>query len=248
MIKTKTYFHSPPEQQSDEMTQKVFSVKLLLLLLLLLVYYATQTQAEVQANCGEDVSLECPGVDVTSMTFLSVTWYKVNNKGKKGIVRKYKEESVARLFGFPRPAQFGEKLNLFLPNVSPEDSGTYECAISAPVGGQNLYPSVNLSVPVCVTQADLLTTKNVRNTTADQQCKKQEELPVTWSIVGYLAVGGGKIVLSLFSIWVINKLSLRSSLQDEVEWTSGRSCEILCLVLEVKLQLTVNILPFRLSL
>ncbi|KAM9855499.1 uncharacterized protein ACBR49_001709 [Aulostomus maculatus] len=197
------------------MTQKVFSVKLLLLLLLLLVYYATQTQAEVQANCGEDVSLECPGVDVTSMTFLSVTWYKVNNKGKKGIVRKYKKESVARLFGFPRPAQFGEKLNLFLPNVSPEDSGTYECAISAPVGGQNLYPSVNLSVPVCVTRAAetirMSTTKNLWNTTADQQCKKLEELPVTWSIIGYLAVGGSKIVLSLISFWVIHKLRLRSS-------------------------------------
>lgn len=63
---------------------------------------------------------------------------------------------------------------------------------------------------MCVTQPDLTTTTtNVLNTShSDQLChKKVEDLPVMWSIIGYVAVGLTKIILSLISIWV-NKLYL----------------------------------------
>lgn len=41
---------------------------------------------------------------------------------------------------------FGEKYSLFIPSVTPEDSGSYECFISAKIGGQNLYLQVGLTV------------------------------------------------------------------------------------------------------
>lgn len=61
----------------------------------------------------------------------------------------------------------------------------------------------------CVTQAELTTMTNVLNTThSNLLCPKQvEDLPVMWSIIGYVAVALAKIILSLIIIWV-NKLYL----------------------------------------
>lgn len=65
-----------------------------------------------------------------------------------------------------------------------------------------------------MTQAALTTMTNVLDTTPSEllqqesttTCNKQvEELPVTWSILGYAAVALAKIILSVTSIWV-NKL------------------------------------------
>lgn len=49
-------------------------------------------------------------------------------------------------YNFTRHAWFGEKYSLLLPRVTPEDSGSYECAINANVGGRNLNLEVNLIV------------------------------------------------------------------------------------------------------
>ncbi|XP_044068552.1 uncharacterized protein LOC122883638 [Siniperca chuatsi] len=196
------------------MFQKVLFIKLLL------VHYATQIQAEIQASCNEDVPLKCPVVDIDSMDFLSVTWYKHNNQKKLGIIRRGKDENLTQHYNFTRSARFGEKHSLFLDSVTPEDSGTYECYISANVGGQNQNPTVVLTVNVCTTQADLTTMTSVLNTThSDLLCHNQvEDLPVMWSIVGYVALGLAKIILSLISIWVIQAIRIRSSRRRQHKW------------------------------
>nr|XP_046253909.1 uncharacterized protein LOC124063869 isoform X2 [Scatophagus argus] len=189
------------------MSQKVFFIKLLL------VHYATQSPSETRANCNEDVPLQCPGVDIDSMNFLSVTWYKFNNHKKHGIIRRGKGVEATQHYNFTRPARFGENYSLLLPSVTPEDSGSYECAISANVGGRNMNLKVDLIVDACATQTHLTTTTNPVNTThSNLHCDKQvENLPVLWSIMGYAAVGLIKIILSLFSIWVIRAVRVRSS-------------------------------------
>ncbi|XP_078111781.1 uncharacterized protein LOC144521224 isoform X2 [Sander vitreus] len=197
------------------MSQKVLLIKLLL------VHYATQNQQETQtANCYENVVLKCEyqGVDTDTVDYLSVAWYKLNNQKKKnGIIRKAKDDNTTQYYSYPRSPRpsFGEKHSLLLPMVTPEDSGTYECCISANVGSQNQDLTVNLMVHACVTQADLTTMTTVLNTTQSEAvCHKLvEDLPVMWSIIGYVAVGVGKIVLSLISIWVIEAVRMRSSRQ-----------------------------------
>lgn len=54
------------------------SLDSVLLFQLLLVRYATQSLAEIRANCNEDVTLDCPGLPSGDMNFLSLTWYKVS--------------------------------------------------------------------------------------------------------------------------------------------------------------------------
>ncbi|XP_035511967.1 uncharacterized protein LOC118323980 [Morone saxatilis] len=195
------------------MLQKVLFIKLLL------VHYATQTSSEITAACDEDVQLKCPSLESGLTDFLSVTWYKFN-QSKRGIIRRGKNDKVPQSYNFPRPASFGEKHSLLLTRVTPEDSGNYECSISANVGGQNQYDKVILNVNVCATQADLTTVTNVLNTTHyDSLCHKPAvDLPVMWTITGYVAVGLAKIILSIISIWVIRALRIRSSRQRQRKW------------------------------
>ncbi|XP_023131439.1 uncharacterized protein LOC111572136 [Amphiprion ocellaris] len=172
---------------------------------LLLVYCAAQSRQVIQtANCNEDVSLVCPGVDC--IDFHSVTWYQLVNGQRFGIIKKRKRDQAPQMYNFARNVSFGENYSLFLPRVKPADSGTYVCGIGANVGGQSQYPTVDLTVNECVTQADptsqvvVLSPTKAMNTTQSIQV---QELPIMWTTAGYVAVALVKIVLSLISIWVL---------------------------------------------
>uniref|UniRef100_A0A672YHY9 Si:dkey-109a10.2 n=1 Tax=Sphaeramia orbicularis TaxID=375764 RepID=A0A672YHY9_9TELE len=171
---------------------------------LLLVHCATY-EAEIRVNCNEDVSLDCHGVNFTNMNFISVAWYKLNNNRQRGIIRKNKDIKEPERYFFHRPTDVGENNNLILRNVTSKDSGIYECGVSASVGSKNANSKISLYVSDCVTKPVPTTMTNILNTTL--QCSHRvEDLPVVWSVTGYLAVGVAKIVLSLFIIWVNNIL------------------------------------------
>ncbi|XP_070696291.1 uncharacterized protein [Pempheris klunzingeri] len=195
------------------MFQRVLFIKLLM------VHYATQSQPEILANCNEDVPLQCPGADFDNMNFLSVTWYKLKNQAKKGIIRRGKGETTTQYYN-TTAAKFGEKYSLLLSSVTAEDSGTYECAISANVRGQNQNLRVDLVVRECVTQPDLTTMTTVLNINpSDLLCPAQvEELPVMWSVIGYMAVGFTKVILSLIIIRVIRAVRSRTSRRRQHTW------------------------------
>ncbi|KAM9350799.1 uncharacterized protein ABDE67_008097 [Symphorus nematophorus] len=158
------------------------------------------------------------------MNFLSVTWYQISNQKKHGIIRKGKADDSIQNYNFTRPASFGEEYSLLLTRVTPEDSGIYECAISANVGGQNINRQVELIVhDVCVThvtKAELTTVPSVLNVTQPSRlCQKQfKDLPVMWSIIGYVLVGLAKIILSLISIWVMRAVHNRSARRWQHKW------------------------------
>uniref|UniRef100_A0A3B5B0W3 Ig-like domain-containing protein n=1 Tax=Stegastes partitus TaxID=144197 RepID=A0A3B5B0W3_9TELE len=166
---------------------------------LLLLHFATQSHLLIQADCNENASLSCPGVS-SQMNFLAVAWYKVN---KLGIIRIRKSDGRITPYNLSRNASFGHDYSLLMPRVKPEDSGTYECALTANVGGQNLYHQIQLMVQV--------TALALNATHPNQLCDKQiEDLPVLWTTIGYIAVALVKIIVSLISIWV-NMLFYSSS-------------------------------------
>uniref|UniRef100_A0A3B5BIH7 Ig-like domain-containing protein n=1 Tax=Stegastes partitus TaxID=144197 RepID=A0A3B5BIH7_9TELE len=120
---------------------------------LLLLHFATQSHLLIQADCNENASLSCPGVS-SQMNFLAVAWYKLflhylqqfSNKDKLGIIRIRKSDGRITPYNLSRNASFGHDYSLLMPRVKPEDSGTYECALTANVGGQNLYHQIQLMV------------------------------------------------------------------------------------------------------
>lgn len=71
---------------------------------------------------------------------------QLHDQKQHGIIRRGKGDEATQYYDFTRLASFGEKNSLLLPRVTPEDSGSYECAISANVRGRNLNLQVDLIV------------------------------------------------------------------------------------------------------
>ncbi|XP_056131212.1 uncharacterized protein LOC130108329 isoform X2 [Lampris incognitus] len=136
------------------------SVAVVCLIQLLLVHVATQGLTDIQADCSEDFSLLCQGVQGRDIR--SITWYKFINQTRHGIIRKIGNKMQA--FDFSRTANITEDYSLLLSSVKPEDSGTYECAIGANVGGINVNFRVNLIVSDCVTVTSATETSRVTHT------------------------------------------------------------------------------------
>uniref|UniRef100_A0A672IUX6 Ig-like domain-containing protein n=1 Tax=Salarias fasciatus TaxID=181472 RepID=A0A672IUX6_SALFA len=98
---------------------------------------------DVQVVCGANVTLPCRGIDIKQGNFVSVAWYKLVER-RLGIVRW--SGNSTKHYNYTREARFGQDYSLTLFGVTPEDSGTYACAINAKVGGQNQCLNVSLTV------------------------------------------------------------------------------------------------------
>uniref|UniRef100_A0A667YLT2 Ig-like domain-containing protein n=1 Tax=Myripristis murdjan TaxID=586833 RepID=A0A667YLT2_9TELE len=181
---------------------------------LLLVCSVAPSVIQLQADCSSDVTLPCPGINTN---FRSVTWYKLGNSSV-GIVRH--SAGQTRPYNFSRTASFGEEYGLFLPRIRPEDSGMYECAIGANVGGKNSNSKINLTVEECVSQVYLTAVTDTPGVTnANLTCSLTvKDLPVMWSIVGYLVLGLGKIILSLISAGVVRVIQINRSRRKQRRW------------------------------
>lgn len=85
-----------------------------------------------------------------SMVFCNVRLFgcfkQVSSRGEEGIIRKEKETNFIQKYHFHREANFGERNSLLLSRVTPADSATYKCEISANVGSKNKESRVLLMV------------------------------------------------------------------------------------------------------
>ncbi|XP_077368999.1 uncharacterized protein LOC144013711 isoform X3 [Festucalex cinctus] len=174
--------------------------KIILFIQVVTACYVTHCQAKIEVNCDKNVDLSCPCRD--NAQFLLLTWYKMNGQIRRFII-SIGEGQVEKAIISQRSA-FGENDSLHLPAVTPQDSGAYKCAITAKVGGQNKECMVDLFVHACVINTP---TTNVQLTTipsAVNSSRHGEELPlpVMWSVLGCLAVGLAKVLVSYISIRV----------------------------------------------
>ncbi|XP_069382988.1 CD83 antigen [Paralichthys olivaceus] len=176
------------------MSQTVFLIQLLLV-----HFTTTQSIKTIQSDCGENVSLRCPYDDMDSIDFISVAWYKFKNQRREGIARRKRKENGTVPYSLDSSAKIGDTYSLLLHNVTPEDSGTYDCALNANIGGQNLNSMVNLTVSECETPKTSVPPIN----------KQAEDLSVLWSILGYVTVALVKILLSLITALVIRVMDSR---------------------------------------
>nr|XP_057908243.1 uncharacterized protein LOC131104757 [Doryrhamphus excisus] len=174
-----------------------------LFLKVMIVYHVvSRSQAKVEVNCDENVNLSCSCHD--SKDFLALTWYKMNGGESSVIIISGDDKEMHT---FPRPATLGKGESLHLQKVTPQDSGTYKCIITVGLGYKNKECEVDLLVHACTTP-----TPNVLTTTVNSS-KHAEDLPIMWSILGYLAVGSVKVLLSCITIMVIRACRIGSSRQ-----------------------------------
>ncbi|CAJ1084601.1 uncharacterized protein LOC123975381 [Xyrichtys novacula] len=183
--------------------------------MLLLQCTSVQSETESHAKCGDNVTLKCSGVE--SMEFISVAWYKFDKQKPHGIVRRDKGEDNIQDYNFTRPTVFKEDQSLFLSSVVPDDSGLFECEITADLGHTNLHSKVKLTVNEC--ENELMTTITYeQNSTQTPSHGREEDLPVQWSITGVVAVGLAKIILSANIILVTRAVQTWSSRQRRQQW------------------------------
>ncbi|CAL8250275.1 unnamed protein product [Arctogadus glacialis] len=128
---------TPPNEQLQKMLLLIY-VKLALL-------HLATSSPEIVGNCKENATLKCDGIIKGS--FNSITWTKMPSSR---IIRRSRDK--IQHYQFNRTADLTDENSLLLPDLTPEDSGTYECQIGAKVGGQNTFFKVVLEVPVCVTE------------------------------------------------------------------------------------------------
>ncbi|XP_041080492.1 uncharacterized protein LOC121297918 isoform X3 [Polyodon spathula] len=110
---------------------------------------SSQDSDNVTAQCGDTVKLSCRAIERSS-SYRTVTWYKMNSSHQIGILRKAGSK-VTPYTLFNRKTSLGDREALVLPDVRPGDSGTYQCYLSAQLGGTNQQTSIHLEVQECVT-------------------------------------------------------------------------------------------------
>uniref|UniRef100_A0A672IS72 Ig-like domain-containing protein n=1 Tax=Salarias fasciatus TaxID=181472 RepID=A0A672IS72_SALFA len=156
------------------------------LIILLLVHYVTPSPQDVQVVCGANVTLPCRGIDIKQGNFVSVAWYKVK-------------------------ARFGQDYSLTLFGVTPEDSGTYACAINAKVGGQNQCLNAKYLYDFCVGCGftGLLCAADISSLThtSGSQCVKESK-----DTEAHLSVFALKLLKSAFSKMAVHAFALNLSL------------------------------------
>ncbi|XP_056433838.1 uncharacterized protein LOC130371967 [Gadus chalcogrammus] len=101
---------------------------------------------KIVGNCKENGTLNCDGIE-KGVQYNAITWTK---HPSFRIIRRSRGQIW--LYDFNRTAYLTDENSLLLPDLTPEDSGTYECLIGAIPGGKNSKSEVFLEVPVCVTE------------------------------------------------------------------------------------------------
>ncbi|CAL8380669.1 unnamed protein product [Gadus morhua 'NCC'] len=121
--------------------------KMLLSIYVVLAFLHLATSSpKIVGNCKENGTLNCRGIDSVE-SFNAITWTK---QPSFRIIRRSRGQIW--LYDFNRTAYLTDENSLLLPDLTPEDSGTYECLIGANPGGKNSKSTVILEVPVCVTE------------------------------------------------------------------------------------------------
>ncbi|KAJ8354182.1 hypothetical protein SKAU_G00217490 [Synaphobranchus kaupii] len=119
---------------------------------------AVSTLLEIQSLCGEGSVLKCAATPEPGVQYRAVRWYRVSEEPpyktrQEGVLSKtLRNNSAVQIFhGFERTVDLvsNNSFDLFLPNVTAQDSGKYMCFLAAPVGEKNMEGHVFLRVSGC---------------------------------------------------------------------------------------------------
>nr|XP_006118463.1 uncharacterized protein LOC102461217 [Pelodiscus sinensis] len=159
----------------------------------------------VRAQCGETALLPCPTAAGGMHNYWAIGWYKVANESHEmGLIRRH--ENSTRLYsGTQREFLMDEQQSLVIPEVQPEDSGTYRCSLWARVGHFNQQADIILQVAECSTARSissprgtmLLVSEQGSSMSPNSTCCWGKPVPVLATALGLLALNLGKGLLSL---------------------------------------------------
>ncbi|XP_035529045.1 CD83 antigen [Morone saxatilis] len=110
---------------------------------------------QIKSVSGSDVRLQCTAVSQPGVQYRAVRWYKVRDPPSpsrlSGLLTRDLPDGPTRWYtsGDQEAELMKESNGIFLPNVTCEESGVYECHLAAPVGEQNRDGRVQLTLTDC---------------------------------------------------------------------------------------------------
>ncbi|KAF0032054.1 hypothetical protein F2P81_016609 [Scophthalmus maximus] len=112
---------------------------------------AIEEELVIKSVSGMDCVLQCTAVYKDGVQYGAVRWYKVQESlspGLSGLVTRNLSSGETKYYvGLDRELQLlAGSRNIFMPNVTCDDAGVYECHLAAPVGEQNREGRVLLTV------------------------------------------------------------------------------------------------------
>ncbi|NXN17205.1 CD83 protein, partial [Indicator maculatus] len=114
------------------------------------IHGASVVVPDMAVRCAEEVLLPCKVLHDSSIAYQTVSWYKMDGKGK-GITWKILEVETHY------PKEHGGSLELSndtlfslrIKNATSQNSGTYKCILEEQSGKHNLSSTVTLKVAGC---------------------------------------------------------------------------------------------------
>ncbi|KAJ8391291.1 hypothetical protein AAFF_G00090780 [Aldrovandia affinis] len=170
---------------------------------------SSESVNSINAECGQNITLPCNATRDGEI-YRYVIWYKIQwsqdmlNITRTGIIMKV--NNVVKPFSGARVAMFVNGEGLLLQSIRPEDSGTYECHLSAYVGSSNKDSNLTLNVSECVipaTTPDVVTVTGVMSTSINPYMDQVVEVSMVLIVSGFSAVAVVKVVLSILSVGVL---------------------------------------------
>ncbi|XP_069469658.1 CD83 antigen [Ambystoma mexicanum] len=105
--------------------------------------------AEVTVHCGRDAVLPCGAQSDPRVSYTEVTWYKVNGSMLSVVAKQHLQ--TGDIFTDEESIQVlpNTHWSLMIKNSTAPDTGTYRCALRAPVGEINHDAAIELKVTGC---------------------------------------------------------------------------------------------------
>ncbi|KAM9851500.1 uncharacterized protein ACBR49_004677 [Aulostomus maculatus] len=109
---------------------------------------------EVTSEVGADSTLTCTAAFQPGVPYLALRWYKVGDPPEShlsGLLTRDLPDGITQWYrGVERRVVLlGQSPDIFLSNLTCQDSGVYVCHLAAPVGQQNQNGRVQLSLTGC---------------------------------------------------------------------------------------------------
>ncbi|XP_009904946.2 CD83 antigen [Dryobates pubescens] len=115
-----------------------------------LIHGASVVVPDMAVRCAEEALLPCTVLHDSSVTYQTVSWYKMDGKGE-GISWKVLEveSHYPKELGGSLELSNNATFSLRIKNATSQNSGTYKCILEEQSGKHNLSSTVTLKVTGC---------------------------------------------------------------------------------------------------
>ncbi|XP_051965133.1 uncharacterized protein LOC127631163 [Xyrauchen texanus] len=156
----------------------------------------------VEGKCKDEIILPCKATNQTD-NYRYAIWRKKNTHGRQDTAIIKKKNGIITHYYNSTSVFLKSKEALELHNVTPSDSGLYECFLAADVGGQNQVSLIRLNISECVY------VRSARTVYPTTSCPDVVEFSGQWAVLSLSLFSLAKIILCIVAVGVCDQVIFR---------------------------------------